>query len=175
MGFDTIAGKKLFSLSSGKFLPDVKRQSHGYPVYGGNGVAWYTDAALIDHPTIVIGRVGAYCGNVKVVKEPVWITDNAIYITRILSDRISLDFLYHLMSYLDLPRFADYVGQPKITQKPLESLEYIVPPKEAQDSFVSFVQQSDKSKLLTLCVNSAITRIAAQIDSVRQLQKHIFL
>lgn len=145
-GFDTISGKRLFSLSSGKFLPDAKRLPHGYPVYGGNGIAWHTDSTLIDYPTIVIGRVGAYCGNVKLVKEPVWITDNAIYITKMLSDCIDLDFLYHLMSFLDLPRFADYVGQPKITQKPLEALDYIIPSKAAQSDFVSFVQQSDKSK-----------------------------
>lgn len=153
MEFDTIPGKQLFSLSSGKFLPDSKRLSHGYPVYGGNGIAWYTDTTLVEHPTIVVGRVGAYCGNVKIVKEPVWITDNAIYITKMLSDCLSLDFLYYLMSFLDLPRFADYVGQPKITQKPLESLNYIIPSRASQDDFISFVQQSDKSKLLLYHAN----------------------
>ncbi len=79
-GFETYPGIELFKFSSGKFLPEEKRLSDGIPVYGGNGIAWYTDVPLIDYPTIIIGRVGALCGNIHTVHEPVWITDNAIYI-----------------------------------------------------------------------------------------------
>ena len=78
--FEKASGKDLFVFSSGKFLPEDKRKSEGVAVYGGNGIAWYTTEPLITHETIVIGRVGAYCGNVRYVKEPIWITDNAIYI-----------------------------------------------------------------------------------------------
>ena len=60
-------GVDLFKFSSGKFLPEEKRLKEGIPVYGGNGIAWYTDSPLIDFPTIVIGRVGALCGNIHIV------------------------------------------------------------------------------------------------------------
>ena len=34
------------------------------PVFGGNGIAGYTDRHLVHKPTIVIGRVGQRCGEV---------------------------------------------------------------------------------------------------------------
>ena len=121
--------------------------AEGIPVYGGNGIVWYTDNALIENPTVVIGRVGAYCGNVRMVTEAAWVTDNAIYIKELKTNDFNLNFLYELMQYMKFNRFADYSGQPKITQKPLEMLNYIVPPINLQNQFAAFVEQTDKSKL----------------------------
>src|SRR5690606_6567260 len=70
-------GGQLFSWSSGKFLP-AKGQSGGkVPVYGGNGVNGWHQTASVAYPTIVVGRVGAHCGNVHATSGPAWITDNA--------------------------------------------------------------------------------------------------
>ena len=140
-------GRSLFAFSSGKFLEEKKRMQEGIPVYGGNGIAWHTDSALIETPTLVIGRVGAYCGNVRMITEVAWITDNAIYIKEFKTDEFILRFLHELMRYMNFSQFADFSGQPKITQKPLESLRYIVPPIELQEQFSTFVEQTDKSKL----------------------------
>lgn len=85
-GYPEKRGKDLFKFSSGKFLSEEKRLSEGIPVYGGNGIAWYTDEPLITEDTIIIGRVGAYCGNVRLVRGDKWITDNAIYITQFKSN-----------------------------------------------------------------------------------------
>ncbi len=144
--FEKASGKDLFVFSSGKFLPEDKRKSEGVAVYGGNGIAWYTTEPLITHETIVIGRVGAYCGNVRYVKEPIWITDNAIYIKAFKKNCFSIVYLYELMKMLNFYQFADFSGQPKITQKPLETMLYAVPPIELQEQFSTFVEQVDKSK-----------------------------
>ena len=145
-GFETHPGIELFKFSSGKFLPEEKRLSDGIPVYGGNGIAWYTDAPLIDYPTIIIGRVGALCGNIHTVYEPVWITDNAIYIKEQKTNKFTLEFLTEMMTIMDFYQYADFSGQPKITQKPLESLHYLTPPIEMQNEFTDFCKQVDKSK-----------------------------
>ena len=55
-------------------------QGH-YPIYGGNGITGYTVDYNIKEPTIVIGRVGFYCGSVYLVKEKAWVSDNAFTIT----------------------------------------------------------------------------------------------
>lgn len=144
--FPTLDGKSLFTFSSGKFLSEEKRRSEGIPVYGGNGIAWYTDTALITFPTLVIGRVGAYCGNIKIVKEPVWITDNAIYIKCFKTKGFLLEFLFHLMEFMNFSKYANFSGQPKITQKPLESENYILPPLALQEEFAAFVEQVEKTK-----------------------------
>ena len=144
--YPKIKGKNLFIFSSGKFLESHKRLKEGIPVYGGNGIVWYTDKELIDYNTIVIGRVGAYCGNVKLVREPAWITDNAIYIKQFKKDVYDIDFLFNMMEAINFFKFAQKSGQPKITQKPLEEYNYIVPLIDEQINFSNIVKQIDKQK-----------------------------
>ena len=50
------------------------------------------------------------------------------------------------MKYMKFSNYADYSGQPKITQKPLETLIYIVPPLELQNRFAAFVERVDQQK-----------------------------
>ncbi len=138
-----ISGKELFVFSSGKFLSTDKRKEFGVPVYGGNGIAWYTDKPLIQEPTIIIGRVGAFCGNIHSTKQPVWITDNAIYIKHCKKE-IDHVFLTELMTQMNFHQYADFSGQPKITQKPLEETKYILPTLKQQNAFAAFVRRIDK-------------------------------
>lgn len=165
MRWENKFGKELFSFSSGKFLDASKRMEKGIPVYGGNGIAWYTDIPLISFDTIIIGRVGAYCGNIKKVQEPVWVTDNAIYIKQFKEKCFNLYFLYELMSYMNFYQYADFSGQPKITQKPLENNKYIIPPIKKQKQFATFVQQIDKSKFV---VKQQIADLQELLDSKMQ-------
>lgn len=145
-GFETVIGKDVFSFSSGKFLSAEKRKEEGIPVYGGNGISWFTDEALIDYPTIIIGRVGAYCGNVKMVNTPVWITDNAIFIKSFKKQMFNIRFLCQLMENASFDKYADVVAQPKITQKPLENYKYIVPDIELQERFADYVKSVDMAR-----------------------------
>mgnify|MGYP000484250173 CR=1 FL=1 len=152
-------GTDLFKFSSGKFLEATKRLESGIPVYGGNGIAWYTSEPLINFDTIVIGRVGAYCGNVRKISGSNWITDNAIYIKEFKEKCFNLEFLEALMGEYDFAQFNDAAAQPKITQKPMENLYYIVPPIELQNTFAEFVKQVDKSKFI----------VQKQIDDLQEL------
>jgi type I restriction enzyme S subunit len=51
----------LIDLKSGKSRP---KEIGEYPVYGGNGILDYTNQFNVSDETIIIGRVGAYCGSV---------------------------------------------------------------------------------------------------------------
>ncbi len=164
-GFETHKGSELFRFSSGKFLPEEKRLESGIPVYGGNGIAWYTDTPLIDYPTIIIGRVGAQCGNIHTVTMPVWITDNAIYIKEMKTEKFTLEFLSEMMRIMDFYQYADFSGQPKITQNPLETLEYLTPPKVMQEAFTEFCSRVDKSKAV---VQQALVKDQLLFDSLMQ-------
>ncbi len=164
-GFESHIGSELFKFSSGKFLPEEKRLEDGIAVYGGNGIAWYTEEALIDYPTIIIGRVGAWCGNIHTVTDPVWVTDNAIFIKEQKTDKFTLEFLSELMKVMDFHQYADFSGQPKITQKPLESLTYITPPVEMQIAFTDFVKQVNNSKTV---VKKSLDEAQLLFDSLMQ-------
>ncbi|HGP8614171.1 TPA: restriction endonuclease subunit S [Streptococcus pneumoniae] len=144
--FAVKTGQQCFKFSSGKFLDKHDRVFEGYPAYGGNGIAWKSRKYLIDNPTIIIGRVGAYCGNVRTTHGKVWISDNAIYIKEFKNSDFNLVFLLELMKVIDFSKFADFSGQPKITQKPLENQKYILPPLALQNEFADFVALVDKSQ-----------------------------
>lgn len=142
-----VKGEMLFSLASGK-ANTIENLNDQYPYecYGGNGITGNSKNYLVKDPTIVIGRVGEYCGSVHMTSPFSWITDNAIYITDYDEKTINLEFLYRECQVMDFHRFAATVGQPKITQKPLLESFYIVPTMERQNQYVDIAQQSDKSK-----------------------------
>lgn len=140
-------GADIFKLSNGKAVPEEKRKEKGIPAYGGNGISWYTDEVLFSEDTLVIGRVGFQSGNVHLAKGPLWVTDNAMYITKYDSQEIDLGFLYALMEHIDFTRFQDAGDLKKITQKPFMQMEYILPPILLQKKFTKFVERNAKAQL----------------------------
>ncbi len=142
-----IRGSRIFTLASGKANTTSNlRDEYEYECYGGNGVTGHSNIYLVKEPTIVIGRVGEYCGSVHITSPFSWITDNAIYLNNYDKERVNLKFLFIQCQILDFHRFAATVGQPKITQKPLLDCIYTIPSKEEQEQFAAFVHQTDKSK-----------------------------
>ncbi len=144
--FKTSQGSELFKLSSGKFNPTKNLDdSYDFPTYGGNGITGYSKEFLIDYPTIIIGRVGVYCGSIHKSTGKSWITDNAIFIKEFYQ-HLNLTFLEFVLNHNNLNRFADYSGQPKITQKPIENLKIINPPLPLQQKFASIIQNIELQK-----------------------------
>ncbi len=78
-GWSFISAADLVTWSSGKFLPKTHQRPGAVPIYGGNGITGYHNSSLIDVPTLIVGRVGALCGNVYLSEGASWVTDNAIY------------------------------------------------------------------------------------------------
>ena len=146
--FSTLSGEDFFKLSNGKAVPEEKRHEVGIPAYGGNGISWYTNEVLRVEDTLVVGRVGFQSGNVHYAVGPLWITDNAMYISQYDKGKINLVFLCELMQRVNFSRFQDAGDLKKITQKPFMSFQYILPSMELQQKFVDFKEQIDKSKSL---------------------------
>lgn len=144
-GLRTENASGLFVLSSGKFNPTKNLDdAYPYPTYGGNGITGFSKEYLIDFQTVVIGRVGAYCGCVHLTRGESWITDNAIYIKEFAQAKIDIVFLFWLFQFLNLRRFAGYSGQPKITQEPIQRLKLPLPPLSEQQRFLRTVQQTEQ-------------------------------
>ena len=142
----SLKGEELFVFSSGKANTKANlSKEFPYDCYGGNGITGKSEQWLIDFPTIIVGRVGEYCGCVHKTQGKIWITDNAIFIKEYKEKVFNGEFLFYLMTYLDFHRLADETGQPKITQRPLLSTEYMVPNLSLQEQFVSIAHQADKS------------------------------
>ena len=143
---DVKPGSALFKIGNGKSKPISERYRDGIPAYGGNGISWYSKECLINNPTIVIGRVGRHCGNTRLVNEPCWVTDNAMYIKQFLNDYLDLIYLDELMRLVGFNRYADKGDLWKITQQPFMDFAYPMPSIEEQRDFAAFVAQVDKSR-----------------------------
>lgn len=106
---------ELIKLSSGDFLSAEMRKDGPFPVYGGNGVNGHHSEFLFESPTVVIGRVGAYCGAVHLTEPKSWVTDNALYVKELLKP-IDLTFLALSLRAINLNQYAKVGGQPSISQ-----------------------------------------------------------
>lgn len=134
---------EIIKLSSGKGLTSANMIEGRYPVYGGNGINGYHNEYFLEEPTIVIGRVGAYCGAVHITESKSWITDNGLYVTSFLQE-VELRFLAQLLTQLNLNRFAKVGGQPSISQKTVTELSVALPSLETQRQIVAQIEKEQE-------------------------------
>ena len=132
-------GAQLFTWSSGKGLTKKKLKPGPYLVYGGNGINGYHFEYIVDRPTIVIGRVGANCGNVFISQEKSWITDNAIFADSIPSECF-LDYFKLVYLYANLNKRAGGSGQPFVNQTILNEVAIRLPPLDEQKNIILEVE-----------------------------------
>ena len=97
----------------------IKKNNGNIPIYGGNGILGYTDKSNFSH-TIVVGRVGAYCGSIHVEENLCWVSDNAI--AGIPKEGQDLTYLYYVLKSLNLNSKQIGSSQPLITQSMLKDM-----------------------------------------------------
>lgn len=143
-GWETHKFSDTFKLKSGSGLSAKDIESGSYPVYGGNGVVGYHKQFNITGDNIIIGRVGALCGNVRNVKGNAYITDNAF----ILTHQKGLDniFILYLLNLLNLRQYAKAVAQPVISNVALKDLTVIFPPLALQKQFAAKIEAIERRK-----------------------------
>ena len=79
MGWEVKKLGEVYKMKSGDSLSTKSFEEGDIPVYGGNGISGYHNQYNKDGSYIIIGRVGVYCGNVRIVKGRFWLTDNAFH------------------------------------------------------------------------------------------------
>ena len=138
----------IMKLSSGRFLPKSLQKEGEYNVYGGNGIVGKHSDYFIEEETLMIGRVGAYCGVVHITSPKSWVTDNGLYVTEYLRP-VNQKFLAHILSDASLNLFAKVGGQPSISQTTIYSLIISLPPVEIQNEVVTTLE--DQQKVIENC------------------------
>ena len=94
---------------------------HIYPVYGGNGVNGYTSNYNVENETMVIGRVGEKCGNVKITQSRGWVSDNALIVTPKV--KYDIEYMRYLLEQINLNDYANRNAQPVISGQIIYALE----------------------------------------------------
>jgi type I restriction enzyme S subunit len=137
-------------------------QSGDIPVYGGNGVNGYHNVGNVNEPTIVIGRVGYYCGSIHLTPSNAWVTDNA-FITKYCQEAIYREFLILLLKGTNLKENENATAQPVISGSKIYPIAVALPPFSEQQRIVAKVDE-----LLTLC-----DLMKTKIRHANQTQAHL--
>jgi type I restriction enzyme S subunit len=134
---------EVFKLKSGMTRPCDTSEFGNYPVYGGNGILGYTNEKNFNIETIIIGRVGEYCGSVYIASGG-WVTDNALYVA--VKKRVYNNlFLCYLLNYINLNQYSAETGQPLMTQSIVYRIQIPLPPLPEQHRIVSILSQIDET------------------------------
>ncbi len=139
VGWEWVRLNDLIRIGSGDGLTAAQMAPGGtVPVYGGNGVNGHHDQANVEEPTLVIGRVGYYCGSVHVTPARAWVTDNA-FITRYPKACLDMNWLYWLLVGTNLKENDSATAQPVISGRKLYPIVVALPPLAEQSRIVTRV------------------------------------
>jgi type I restriction enzyme S subunit len=148
-----------FKLRSGELLTAKMMNSNGsYPVYGGNGISGYHDQFNLSGSNVIVGRVGALCGNVRHITEDIWLTDNGF---QAIDYKIQFDhaFLTYLLNYKNLRSFARQAAQPVISNSSLT------------DVVLEFPKDIPRQQYIVAILNEALEAIdQAKTNTEKNLQ-----
>ncbi|ELI1835994.1 restriction endonuclease subunit S [Vibrio alginolyticus] len=145
----------IFTITSGKNLTKKDMHDEGeFPVYGGNGIAGRYNDFNLSGSNIIIGRVGALCGNVRLVNSDIWVTDNAFFIKEYKVD-ILKEYLAKVLSTLNLGATANKAAQPVISYKGIKDLVIPYPPL-------------DEQKRIVEKIDALLTRIDTAIEHLQE-------
>ena len=153
-GWKTYKVSDLTIMRNGKKRPTCLGQ---FPVYGGNGIMGYTDVYNAEN-TIIIGRVGAYCGNVYYSSDKCWVSDNAITVSA--NDLIDIKYLFYLMSSLDLHHQHIGGAQPLMTQDIIGGFNVSIPNLEIQKRIADILSSLDDKIELNRRINDNLNIVA---------------
>lgn len=127
-------------LKNGKSVKPTDRDE--IPVFGSNGIIGYTVKPLFNSKMIIIGRVGANCGSVHYFEGKVWLSDNTIGVEA--KKNVNTYYLYYLLKYMQLHRYAGGSAQPLLNQKTLKDLNISILPINHQNIIGYVLKLIDK-------------------------------
>ncbi len=150
----------LLSFSNGKSSP-IRVNNLPNPVYGSNGIIGFCNEVNAVPCTIIIGRVGSYCGSVYFSNTSCWVTDNAIRANA--KDGNDTKFLFYLLHTLRLNDWRTGSGQPLLNQTILSQIPATIPPLSEQRRIAHILGSLDGKIELNRLMNETLETTARAI------------
>jgi len=150
----------LLTFANGKTSPS-RLEKFPYPVFGSNGIIGYSEEVNTSKSSIIIGRVGSYCGSVYFSDSDCWVTDNAIY--ALPKGENDPKFFYYLLSNLNLNQWRSGSGQPLLNQSILNSISVKVPSSQTQQAIADILNSLDEKIELNRQMSKTLEDIASTL------------
>lgn len=145
---------------NGKSSP-LRSDNYSFLVFGSNGVIGHANEYNSTDGTVIIGRVGSYCGSIYYSQNKCWVTDNAIIGNA--KEGNSPEFLYYLLLNLHLNQYRSGSGQPLLNQGTLNSLKTIVPNSTEQHAITKILSALEEKIELNHRMNKTLEAIGQVI------------
>ena len=146
-------------LKSGKGINAQKISIQGkYPVIGGNGLRGYTDEANFIGQAAIIGRQGAYCGNVRYFNGAGYMTEHAIVVVG--NELANTKYLSCKLSLMKLGHLSAQSAQPGLSVQLLSKLPIKLPTIEEQNAVAAIIQSLDDKIELNRRINDNLEQQA---------------
>ena len=146
-------------LSSGKSITAADIQDSGeYPVYGANGVRGYTSVSNFKGECAIIGRQGAYCGNVHYFSGEAYMSEHAVVAHP--NELADARYLAYLLSLMDLSRLQGQSAQPGLSVQTLAKQNIQLPDIATQQRIGNLLGVLDKKIELNCQLNDNLEAMA---------------
>jgi type I restriction enzyme, S subunit len=130
-------------LAYGKPLPKSMRSEGGeIPVYGSNGITGWHSEAVVNEPTVIVGRKGS-AGAVQYVDGPCYPIDTTYFVRPRDGFAFDTRFLFYLLRWLDLSRLRTATGVPGLTREDAYRESIPVPPMSDQERIVDLLARAE--------------------------------
>lgn len=140
-------------IKSGKGIPASKVSPTGkYPVIGGNGIRGYTDTSNFKGDCAVVGRQGAYCGNVRFFTGEAYMTEHAVVIVG--NELADTKYLAYLLSIMQLGHLSAQSAQPGLSVQTLSKLSIDIPDLSTQQQIAVILGALDDKIKLNRRINA---------------------
>lgn len=158
--WECVKSQYIFSLASGETINGEDFSKGGlYPVYGGNGIRGYHDKYNLEGKHILIGRVGALCGNIHITPEKSWVSEHALIATPL--KQVNLHWLSSLLETMKLGQYSMASAQPVIAASNVGKLHIPIPPIDEQKVIAEYLDE------VTGKIDALVDEKQAQVDELR--------
>ena len=145
-------GQVCSRLSSGKGFAAKEISEHGiYPVFGGNGLRGYSDKKNFEGQCAIIGRQGAFCGNVRFFSGEAYMTEHAVVVCA--NEKSDIKYLSYLLGTMNLGRLSGQSAQPGLSVKTLSKQVIQLPDISEQRQITKVLSSFDDKIELNAQIN----------------------
>lgn len=146
-------GELCSRIKSGKGIPASEVSTTGeYPVIGGNGIRGYTNTSNFNGVCAVVGRQGAYCGNVRFFSGEAYMTEHAVVIVG--NELADTRYLAYLLSIMQLGHLSAQSAQPGLSAQTLSKLSINIPDISTQRRIAGILGSLDDKIELNRRINA---------------------
>jgi restriction endonuclease S subunit len=132
--------KRLFDVQSGESFTDelMPIPNEGlFAVYGGNGLRGYSNKFSDEGIKVIIGRVGAKCGNIHLISGRYWVNENALKV--VPKAVFNLNYIQWQLQAVNLNQYAITNAQPVLNSSLVLEQQVPLPPLDEQEKIANFL------------------------------------